>query len=30
MRAHVPVLLFSDPDWLATLADLVEAKVMHR
>jgi hypothetical protein len=24
------VLLFSDPDWLATLADLVEAKVMHR
>ena len=29
LQAHVPVLLFSDPDWLTTLADLVESKVMH-
>jgi molybdopterin-guanine dinucleotide biosynthesis adapter protein len=30
MQAHVPVLLFSSPDWLTTLADIVESKVMHR
>jgi len=29
MQAHVPVLLFSDPDWLTQLADLVETKVMN-
>ena len=28
-QSHVPVLLFSNPDWLTTLADLVESKVMH-
>jgi len=27
MTSHVPLLLFSDPDWLTTLADLVEEKV---
>ena len=30
MQAHVPVLSFSDPNWLTTLADLVESKVMHK
>jgi molybdopterin-guanine dinucleotide biosynthesis protein B len=29
LKAHVPVVLFSDPDWLTTLADLVEEKVMR-
>ena len=29
MMAHVPLVLFSDPEWLTTLADLVEAKVMR-
>jgi molybdopterin-guanine dinucleotide biosynthesis protein B len=29
MRAHVPVVLFSDDSWLTTLADLVEREVMH-
>ena len=30
LRAHVPVVLFSDPEWLATLVDLIETQVMHR
>ncbi|MEO7040054.1 MAG: molybdopterin-guanine dinucleotide biosynthesis protein B [Gemmatimonadaceae bacterium] len=25
----VPVVLFSEPDWLTALADLIETKVMH-
>jgi molybdopterin-guanine dinucleotide biosynthesis protein B len=29
LEAHVPVVLFTDPDWLSTLADLVEKKVMR-
>jgi len=29
MKAHVPLVLFSDPEWLTTLADLVEEKVMR-
>jgi molybdopterin-guanine dinucleotide biosynthesis protein B len=29
MEAHVPVVLFSDPEWLTTLANLVEEKVMR-
>jgi hypothetical protein len=30
MKAHVPVVLFSDAEWLTTLTDLVEREVMHR
>jgi molybdopterin-guanine dinucleotide biosynthesis protein B len=30
MKAQVPVVLFSDPEWLTTLADLVEKEVMRR
>ena len=30
LEAHVPVVLFSDPEWLTTLADLVEKKVMRK
>ena len=30
MQASVPVVLFSDPEWLTTLANLVEEKVMRR
>lgn len=29
VQAQVPVVLFSDPDWLTKLADLVEEKVMR-
>jgi molybdopterin-guanine dinucleotide biosynthesis protein MobB len=29
IEAHVPLILFSDPEWLALLADLVEEKVMR-
>ncbi len=29
MTSHVPMVLFSDPDWLTTLADIVEEKVMR-
>src|SRR6185437_12387284 len=29
MRAHVPVVHFSNDSWLTTLADLVEREVMH-
>ena len=30
MKAHVPVVLFSNPEWLTTLVDLIETQVMHR
>jgi molybdopterin-guanine dinucleotide biosynthesis protein MobB len=29
LEAHVPVVLFSNPEWLTTLADLVEEQVMR-
>lgn len=29
MEASVPVVLFSDPEWLTTLADLIETRVMR-
>jgi len=29
IAAHVPLVLFSDPEWLTALADIVEEKVMR-
>jgi molybdopterin-guanine dinucleotide biosynthesis protein MobB len=29
LQAHVPVVSFADPEWLTTLVDLIETKVMR-